>query len=178
MAQPTHYDMRFIIVKQDGQNMQCYVEGPSQSQVPSQSPVDKFCIGYLRAVVPKISNATVSALAYTGHPCHRSYVILIPTNQPASNQQGLVNVSDDNPVVEVIACFKIDGNQLKYEDIRRDFTVPSRQMVMWPGSNVKKQECDPQQLASEIQSKLRLPNDKNILDKVKNYLPSAIYYDQ
>jgi len=177
MAQPTHYDMRFIIVKQDGQNMQCYVEEPSQSQVPSQSPVDKFCIGYLRAVVPKISNATVKELAYTGHPCHRSYVILIPTNQPASNQQGLVNVSDDNPVVEVIACFKIDGNQLKYEETRRDFTVPPRLMVM-SISNVKKQECNLQQLASEIQSKLRLPNDQNILDKVKNYLPRTIYYVQ
>jgi len=177
MAQPTHYDMRFIIVKQDGQNMQCYVEGPSQSQVPSQSPVDKFCIGYLRAVVPKISNATVKELAYTGHPCHRSYVILIPTNQPASNQQGLVNVSDDNPVVEVIACFKIDGNQLKYEKTRGDFTVPPRLMVM-SISNVKKQECDLQQLASEIRSKLRLPNDQNILDKVKNYLPRTIYYVQ
>jgi hypothetical protein len=167
MAQQTHYDMRFIIATQSGQNMQCDVDQQSQVQV------NEFCIGYLRAVVPKISSATVQELAYTGHPCHRSYVILIPTNQPGS-----VDVSDDNPVVEVIACFKKDdkNQQLKRMEAPKRFTVPPRQMVMWSGPNVKKQECDPQQLVDNIQGKLGLTNFK--FDEVKNYLPRTLYYVQ
>ena len=84
---------------------------------PSPLPrVDNICIGYMRGVVPRLSSQAQQGgsqqsaleLIYTGHPCHRTWVILVPQSQQAQASRqgwfGPVQFSGQIPIIEILKC--------------------------------------------------------------------------
>jgi hypothetical protein len=168
MQQRQRYSAKFIVV--DGQG-NCTIYPPQDG---GQQQVTKFCIGYIRAVVPKSGGSDASTtvnLLYTGHPCHRAYVILVPTQQTG---QTVVTVKDKTPVVDIIACFEKKQNKWEYEPELPPFDVMFDGISLSWAQNVEpdKQKCD-----KKLKDLIRQLISQDV-DEIEKKLPSsiAIYY--
>jgi len=96
-----------------------YYENQQVKIHPSPLPqVDNICIGYMRGVVPRLSSQAQQGgsqqsaleLIYTGHPCHRTWAILVPQSQQAQASRqgwfGPVQFSRQIPIIEILKCEK------------------------------------------------------------------------
>lgn len=175
MQQRQLYSAKFIVLDSQGK---CVLYPQTAGQQQSSQPAE-FCLGYIRAVVPKSipsggpgTQTTVDLLYYTGHPCHRAYVVLVPTQQTG---QTVVTVKDKTPVVDIIACFEKNKKENKWE--YKPESLPFD--VIFDGVSIRcvpnnvepdKQECKIEELIKQLISQ--------DVDEIKKKLPSSItiYY--
>jgi len=169
MQQQQLYSAKFIVLDSQGK---CVLYPQTGGQQQSSQPAE-FCIGYIRAVVPKSipsgepgTQTTDNLLYYTGHPCHRAYVILVPTQQTGQTK---ATVTEDTPVVDIIACFEQRQNNWEYKPNPSKFDVIFDGVRLhWSQNvNIDKKECKIEELIQLLQN-----------DVIKKRLPSSIlaYY--
>ena len=177
MQQQQLYSAKFIVVNSQG-NCALYPQTGGQQQ--SSQPAE-FCIGYIRAVVPKSipsggpGTQTTVNLLYTGHPCHRAYVILVPIQQTGQTK---VTVTEDTPVVDIIACLEQRQNNWEYkpEPLKFDVIFDGVSLNWSQNVNIDKKECKIEELIQLLQNLIQQQQPQ--LDIIKKKLPSSIsvYY--
>jgi hypothetical protein len=167
MSQQQRYRAHFILW--DDSKKRCDIVPPLQQ--PGQ--INEFCIGYMRAVVPggviSQSGGQAPSLYYTGHPCHKTHVVLLQPQQ-TGQPQSVISVTSDMPVVEIIACFMKQQGKWQHKSIPSNFEVIFDGISLsWAHKiKVQRQDCNVGDLLNQYQL--------TIDDSVKRYLPSSIYY--
>jgi len=83
-------------------------DGQPDIYPPPTQQINDVCIGYMRVLLPKpLSQPQQGSpqqsgleLVYTGHPCHRTWAILVAQSQ----QRRTVQVSNQTPIIEILRC--------------------------------------------------------------------------